>query len=96
MQAAVLHSLGVIEALVQLHMLTRDTCLSELLARGAEWAGTLTGDLAHAGSNTCQMLQYKHAEMVKHQMEQELSEATYIKMKIENKDVDIKCSKYLQ
>ena len=40
-QAAVLHGISVIAAVVQPHMLTSDTSLTELLAQGAEWAANL-------------------------------------------------------
>ena len=89
-QAACLHGLGVVAGLVEAHMLEWDG-LGELLARGAQWAGTLGGELGEGGRATRDMLTYKHQEMVKTRVERELSVATEIKMTVSKPDISVKC-----
>jgi len=87
-QAAVLHGLGVVAALVPPHMLTRGR-VGELLGEGARWAGQLVGELRDEGQNMKNMLSYKHQEGVKMQIERELSQPKEIKMKIDKKNIKV-------
>jgi len=87
-QAAILHGLGVVAALVPPHMLTRGS-VGELLGEGARWAGQLVGELREEGQNMKNMLSYKHQEGVKMQIERELSQPKEIKMTIDKKNIKI-------
>merc|ERR1719483_1977904 len=49
-QAAVLHGLGVVAALIPPHILARGR-VGQLVAEGAHWAGQLTGEMKEAGEN---------------------------------------------
>ena len=89
-QAACLHGLGVVAGLVEPHMLEWDG-LGELLARGAQWAGTLDGELGEGGRATRDMLSYRHQEMVRARVERELSVATEIKMTVSKPEISVKC-----
>ena len=60
------------------------------LGRAAHWAATRTGELAQPGSSTAELLQYKHQQSLKLQMERELSEATQLKMTVADREVRIK------
>jgi len=92
-QAAVLHGISVIAAVVQPHMLTSDTSLTELLAQGAEWAANLGGELEESGVATSEILRFKHKEMLRVAMEQQLVLSTNIKMNIDTPELKIKRSK---
>ena len=93
-QAACLHGLGTVAGLVEPHMLDWEG-LGELLARGARWAGALGGDLGEGGRATCEMLSYRHQEMVRARVERELSVDTEIKMSVSKPEMSVKCSNVL-
>ena len=67
--------------------------ISDMLAQCAGWAGTVGGDLAEVGQQTMAMLQYKHTEMLKYQMETELTQSTQLKMRVDTPDVRIQTTK---
>ena len=87
-QAAVLHGLAVVATLVPPYLLREN--LGDLLARGAEWAARLRGDLAQSGEDTAELLRLRHREGLRLEMEKELSQATEIKMKIDKHQVRLK------
>ena len=91
-QAAVLHSLASIAALIEPSTMLRAD-ISDMLAQCAGWAGTVGGDLAEVGQQTMAMLQYKHTEMLKYQMETELTQSTQLKMRVDTPDVRIQTTK---
>merc|ERR1712096_552793 len=88
-QAAVLHGLGVVAALIPPHMLARGR-VGELVGEGAQWAGQLTGELREAGQNMRSMLSYKHQEGVRLMIERDLAQPREIKMRVEKKNIHIK------
>ena len=88
-QAAVLHGLGVVAALIPPHMLARGR-VGELVGEGAQWAGQLTGELRETGQNMRSMLSYKHQEGVRLMIERDLAQPREIKMRVDKKNIHIK------
>ena len=88
-QAAVLHSLGVVGTLVPPHLLLGGE-LGHLLATAAEWAGSLTGDLTSSGTATAGLLKLRHAEGLRLQVERDLAQTTEIKMTIDKHQIKLK------
>ena len=88
-QAAVLHGLGVVATITPSHLLA-DTHLAQMLARGAQWAATLTGDLEQSASTTVNILNFKHQESLRLQVERDLVQSTEIKMNIDKHQVKLK------
>ena len=88
-QAACLHGLTVVAGLVEPHMLEWEG-LGELLARGAGWAGELSGELGERGRATREMLSYRHQEMVRARVERELTVATEVKMTMPSHEISVK------
>ena len=87
-QAAVLHGLGVVAALIPPYMLARGR-VGELLGEGAVWAGQLVGEMKEAGQNMKNMLSYKYQEGARLQMERDLAQPREIKMRVEKKNIQI-------
>ena len=93
LQAAVLHGLGVLATQLEPRLLVGGAGagqLPELVARAAEWAGQLRGDLAEAGRATGEVLRAAHGEMARLQLESELAASTEIKMRVSTPEVNIK------
>ena len=88
-EAAVLHGLGVVATLVPPHLLN-NTNLAQMLARGAQWAAGLTGDLQQSAEATVNIINYKHQESLRLQVERDLVQATEIKMTIDKHQVKLK------
>ena len=88
-EAAVVHGLGVVATITPPHLLLH-TSLAELLARGAQWAAGLTGDLRQAATATVEILNFKHQESVRLQVEQDLVQSTQIKMTLDTHQVKLK------
>ena len=88
-QAAVLHGLGVVATITPPHLLA-NTNLGQLLARGAQWAASLTGDLQEAASASLEMINYKHQETLRLEVERDLVQSTEVKMRIDKHQVKLK------
>ena len=88
-QAAVLHGLGVLGTITPPHLLA-NTNLAHMLARGAQWAARLTGDLQEAATATVNILNYKHQESLRLEMERDLVQSTQIKMTLDKHQVKLK------
>ena len=84
-----LHGLGVVATLVPPHLLN-NTNLAQMLARGAQWAAGLTGDLQQSAEATVNIINYKHQESLRLQVERDLVQATEIKMTIDKHQVKLK------
>ena len=88
-QAAVLHGLGVVATITPPHLLT-NTNLGQMVARGAQWAAGLTGDLREAATATVNIINYKHQESLRLEVERDLVQSTQIKMTIDKHQVKLK------
>ena len=84
-----LHGLGVVATIAPPHLLI-NTNLGQMLARGAQWAAGLTGDLQEAATATVEVLNYKHQESLRLEVERDLVQSTQIKMTIDKHQVKLK------